>query len=99
MTEAGNKLAAILKEKVVSGDTRLNEPKSISLTMTSGHKPEVSFTGFWTGRDIKAAMNSVARAYRLHRRDTMITLLRPATSTESKPALDGAIKQEASNAR
>ena len=46
---------------------RMEEEKSIVLTMTLGKRPEVAFTGFWNFRFIKAAMNSIAKAYRLRR--------------------------------
>ena len=46
---------------------RMEEEKTIMLRMTAGSRPEVTFTGFWNGRFIRAAMDSVAKAYRLRR--------------------------------
>lgn len=46
---------------------RMEEEKSIVLTMTTGNKPNVVFSGFWNGHFIRAAMNSISKAYRLRR--------------------------------
>ena len=46
---------------------RMEEEKSIVLTMVPGQRPAVVFTGFWNFKFIKAAMNSIARNYRLRR--------------------------------
>ena len=47
---------------------RLEEEKTIILIYKPGQRPEVTFTGFWNGRFIRAAQDSIARAYRLRRR-------------------------------
>lgn len=46
---------------------RLEGKKTIYLEMIPGTRPQVTFTGFWTGRFIEAAMNSVAKAYRVRK--------------------------------
>ena len=46
---------------------RLEEEKSITIKMVPGEKPQVEFVGFWNGRILNAAMNSISRAYRLRR--------------------------------
>jgi len=39
--------------------------KSLLLTISPGKRPEVVFTGMWTGKYIKAAMDSIAKCYRV----------------------------------
>ena len=39
--------------------------KSLLLTIQPGKRPEVVFTGTWTGKYIKAAMDSIAKCYRV----------------------------------
>ena len=39
--------------------------KSLLLRINPGHRPEVVFTGMWTGKYIKAAMDSIAKSYRV----------------------------------
>ncbi len=47
------------------------KPQELKLVLTfiPGSRPEVEFTGFWTAKFLKIAMNGLAKAYRLHRRD------------------------------
>jgi len=42
--------------------------KSLTIIIYPGRRPEVVFTGTWTGRYISAAMDSIAKAYRITRR-------------------------------
>ncbi len=60
----GKELAEALQEDLKE---RLEGERTIMLTMTMGQRPEVTFTGFWSGKFIRAAMDSIARAYRLQR--------------------------------
>ena len=46
---------------------RLEGQKTIHLVFDMGEKPNVTFTGFWTGGLITAAQNSIAKAYRRRR--------------------------------
>jgi hypothetical protein len=46
---------------------RIEEDRSIVLTMRHGERPDVIFTGFWNGRLVKNAMNAISRSYRLRR--------------------------------
>lgn len=46
---------------------RLEEDRSIVLTMRHGQRIEVDFAGFWNGRLVKNAMNAISRGYRLRR--------------------------------
>lgn len=39
--------------------------RTIVLRMNPGTRPEVEFTGFWTGKFIRSAQDSISRAYRL----------------------------------
>lgn len=50
-----------------------DEGKSRELTikMKAGEKPEVSFKGFWNGKFITAAMNSISKAYRIQARNVV----------------------------
>lgn len=43
------------------------EEKTIVLRMTPGNRPEVMFTGFWTGKYLRAALDSISKAFRLRR--------------------------------
>ena len=46
---------------------RMEEDRSIVLTMKHGEKPDVNFNGFWNGHLVKNAMNAISRGYRLRR--------------------------------
>ena len=43
------------------------EEKTILVKMTPGQRPEVTFTGFWNAKFIRAAMNSLSKQYRLRK--------------------------------
>lgn len=58
--ELSDALASDLKQ-------RLEEEKTIVLRMVPGQRPDVTFTGFWTGKFVQAAQNSISKAYRLRR--------------------------------
>lgn len=51
----------------ISLQQKLESEKTLTVKLTPGKKPEVTFSGFWTGKFIQAAMNSIARAYRVRR--------------------------------
>jgi hypothetical protein len=57
-----SELSDVLKDRV-------EEEKKLMLRILPGKKPEVTFTGFWSGKYIKAAMDSIAKAYRVQGRD------------------------------
>jgi len=63
---------------------RMEEEKTIFLKYTPGKRPEVTFTGFWSGKFIKAAMDSISRSYRLRRRD-ITRPVRANPEVEPKP--------------
>ena len=46
---------------------KMEEEKTLSIRLIPGKKPEVTFTGLWSGKFINAAMNSIAKAYRMRR--------------------------------
>jgi len=48
---------------------KVDGEKTILLKMIPGQRPEVTFTGMWTGKYIAAATNSIAKAYRVARRN------------------------------
>jgi len=54
---------------ILSGtvEQRMQETKSIIITMKYGERPEVQFIGFWNGRFVRNAMNAISRNYRLCR--------------------------------
>lgn len=62
-----------LTAKLLSGglaatmEQRLEEERTIVIRMIAGQRPEVTLTGFWNGKFIRAAMDSIAKAYRLRR--------------------------------
>ena len=59
-------LSDVLKERV-------EEEKKIVLRILPGKKPDVTFSGFWSGKYIKAAMDSIAKAYRVQGRNARRT--------------------------
>jgi len=64
----GTLTAKLLKDQLSgSYEERMNEEKTILITMIAGAKPTVEFTGFWNGMLIRKAMDSVAKAYRIRR--------------------------------
>lgn len=46
---------------------KVEEARTIVLTMVPGNRPEVKLEGFWNGRFIRSAMDSIAKAYRLRK--------------------------------
>lgn len=50
-----------------SPEQRAEETKTLSLTFAPRQRPDVVFTGQWSGRLVKAAFNAISKAYR-HRR-------------------------------
>lgn len=61
------KAPQISKEIGGDFDNRMSQERTIYIKMTLESRPEVVLTGFWNGRLIQAAMNSIARAYRQRR--------------------------------
>ena len=63
------KITAEALSSVLQGtvEQRKEEEKTIVIRMIEGQRPEVDFTGFWTGKLMKAAINGLSRAYRLRR--------------------------------
>ena len=55
----GKKLSNALQG---SDDMRKEEEKTILVSIKQGFRPEVVFTGFWSGKFIKGAMDSIAKA-------------------------------------
>ena len=56
------------------------EEKTLFLKLIPGQRPEVVFTGTWSGKFIKAAMNSSSKAYRVRRYKPR----RPISSKEAR---------------
>lgn len=50
-----------------SFEDRMQEEKTIVLTLNYGKRPEVVFSGFWNGKLVNNAMNAISRSYRLQR--------------------------------
>ena len=80
--EIDAKLTARVLSKELSGShtDRLEEEKTMVIKYHRGTRPEIFFTGFWGGIDIKAILKTIPRAYRLRRRE----MTRPAV-VETKP--------------
>lgn len=76
------RLSSKLLSKELSGTykERLDEEKTIFIKYHRGARPEVIFTGFWGGHDIKATIKAIPRAYRVRRRE----MTRPIV-VEQKP--------------
>jgi hypothetical protein len=64
--------------------------KTILLKMVPGKRPEVVFTGFWTGKYIAAATNSIAKAYRVARRN----IIKPRMSVEETLTPQNAVEKK-----
>ena len=47
------------------------DPKTLFIKMIPGHRPEVTFTGFWTGRMLRPLMSTIARAYRTRKNNVV----------------------------
>lgn len=52
---------------------RDKEIKSIFIKMVPGERPQIDFMGFWNGRMLQAAINSISKAYRTRRHDVLNT--------------------------
>lgn len=61
------KAGDVVNELQGSYEQRMEEEKTMFITLTPGKRPVVTFTGFWNGKLISAAVNSIAKAYRLRR--------------------------------
>lgn len=59
------KAVDLSKELAGSYDERMREDKTIVITLSYGKKPDVVFTGFWSGKLVSSATNAIARSYRL----------------------------------
>jgi hypothetical protein len=64
--------------------------KSLTLKIIPGQRPEVTFTGTWTGKYIKAAMDSIAKCYRITRR----TVLKNTAKGQTPTLKEGTIKTQ-----
>ena len=66
MTEQPKKFGRQLADALMgSYKERMEEEKTIFLVFKPGERPSVNFTGFWSGKFIRAAMDSIAKAYRM----------------------------------
>lgn len=66
--------------------------KSLTLTMKPGKRPEIVFTGMWSGKYIRAAMDSIAKSYRVQGRAVRRTVQPPTTKvveTITQPTAEG----------
>ena len=61
---------------------RKDEVKTILLMFKPGEKPDVQFTGYWDGKFLRAALNSISKAYRLRRNKST----GPAVQEQQEPA-------------
>jgi len=66
------------------------EERTILLKYIPGKRPEVVFTGFWTGKFIKGAINAISRAYRLRKYRPS----RPTFGGVRNATMDGGEKKE-----
>ena len=69
-----------------SYEQRMSEEKTMLITLTPGKRPVVIFTGFWNGKLISAATNSIAKAYRL--RKHRVSRPTPSKRTENHTPKD-----------
>lgn len=77
-------LTAKVLSKELSGSyiDRLEEEKTMVVKYHKGMRPDIFFTGFWGGLDIKAVLRTIPRAYRLRRRDMTRPVSQVVTTTE-----------------
>lgn len=52
-----------------TAEERKTGEKLMTVRYKPGQRPEVTFSGFWGGLDIKAVMSAIPRSYKLMRRD------------------------------
>ena len=72
---------------------KMEDDRTILLKMEYGKRPEVTFTGFWSGRFLQGALSSISKAYRLRRHKNV----RPFPNTgvgQGEPANGGGEKKE-----
>jgi len=69
-TEKKTKASALSSFLGGSSKDRIDGPRTLHLEMVQGKRPEVVFTGFWNGTFIRAAMDSISKAYRVRRHRT-----------------------------
>jgi hypothetical protein len=60
-------LTAKILSKELAGDLkqRIEGKRSLRLEMEYGKAPSIKFDGFWNGKFLQAAINSISKAYRL----------------------------------
>ena len=77
------RLTAKVLSKELSGShiERIEEEKTMVIKYHRGMRPEIFFTGFWGGLDIKAILRTIPRAYRLRRRE----MTRPVHQVVTEP--------------
>ena len=63
--------------------------KTILIRMTPGKRPDVTFTGAWTGKFIKGAIDSIAKAYRVAKRRVGILPPTKVAETQTQPLAVG----------
>ena len=63
--------------------------KTILIKMTPGKRPDVTFTGSWSGKYIKGAIDSIAKAYRVTKRRRLILPSPKAAETQTQPTVAG----------
>lgn len=59
-------------DKKLGGDVKTSE-RSLTLVMKPGEKPKITFVGYWDGKFVQAAINSISKAYRLRRYEIVKT--------------------------
>ncbi len=59
--------AGDLREELAPKGDKVDGEKTLFMKLIPGQRPEVVFTGAWSGKYITAAMNSIAKAYRTQR--------------------------------
>ena len=62
---------------------RLETERTLLLRMTPGQRPTVTFTGFWTGKFIRGALDSISKAYRMCKHRPSRPFVKP--TVDAKP--------------
>ncbi|MBU2052497.1 hypothetical protein KKH13_04810 [Patescibacteria group bacterium] len=71
------------------------ERREMSIIMIPGQKPIVEFKGIWSGKYITAAMNSVAKAYRIQARNMVRPRITAVGVTNTQPVAEDGGKGDA----
>lgn len=77
MSESPNQITERTRASATTLGTR-----EVHITLTDNRKADFTFSGFWTGHDIRSVMSALSRAYHKHKAHSRRTPDEPLDSTE-----------------